>query len=304
MALSSGTKLGPYEIQSPLGAGGMGEVYRARDTKLNRGFRRRVYVTSRIEPLELSSHQFASAANSFSVSWRTIRQLPADSEVVGTLAILRWLWSPDEAERMICSVSWSELEPKEGSMEHVIGGLLQDFEAGKLTRRQLIQALTLGVTAGPAALAAAQKLAEKSSIPPPHSPAPWKTVWLDHVSYAVSDYRRSTAFYRDLMGWEIIHDDGQKQCSMKVGNVGGIIIRNRAGYAGAAEGPTQPTITGVIDHISWGIEPWDTAKVKAELEKRGLDLRPDMNGKFQSFHVHDPDGWDLQISNQTDTSQL
>ena len=36
MALPAGSKLGPYEIQSPLGAGGMGEVYRARDTRLNR----------------------------------------------------------------------------------------------------------------------------------------------------------------------------------------------------------------------------------------------------------------------------
>jgi eukaryotic-like serine/threonine-protein kinase len=36
MALQSGTKLGPYEIHSPIGAGGMGEVYRAHDTRLNR----------------------------------------------------------------------------------------------------------------------------------------------------------------------------------------------------------------------------------------------------------------------------
>src|ERR1700689_1152818 len=36
MALSVGDKLGPYEILAPIGAGGMGEVYRARDTKLKR----------------------------------------------------------------------------------------------------------------------------------------------------------------------------------------------------------------------------------------------------------------------------
>ena len=36
MSLNAGTRFGPYEIVAPLGAGGMGEVYRARDPKLNR----------------------------------------------------------------------------------------------------------------------------------------------------------------------------------------------------------------------------------------------------------------------------
>src|SRR5271154_5465555 len=36
MPISSGEKLGPYEILAPIGAGGMGEVYKARDTRLNR----------------------------------------------------------------------------------------------------------------------------------------------------------------------------------------------------------------------------------------------------------------------------
>ena len=36
MTLSAGTRLGPFEIVAPLGAGGMGEVYRAKDTRLDR----------------------------------------------------------------------------------------------------------------------------------------------------------------------------------------------------------------------------------------------------------------------------
>jgi serine/threonine protein kinase len=36
MSLAAGTRLGPYEVVSPIGAGGMGEVYRARDTRLDR----------------------------------------------------------------------------------------------------------------------------------------------------------------------------------------------------------------------------------------------------------------------------
>jgi catechol 2,3-dioxygenase-like lactoylglutathione lyase family enzyme len=184
-------------------------------------------------------------------------------------------------------------------METLINGLLDDFEKGKMTRRQLIQSLALAAAAaGPVAAVGAQTA---STIPPATGPAPFKTVWLDHISYAVTDYRKSTAFYRDLMGWEIKHDDGKQQCTMKIGDIGEIIIRNKR--EGAAAQNAQP-VTSVINHVSFGVTPWDTDKVKAELENRGLKPRPDMVGdNFKSFHVKDPDGWDLQISNVTKTNR-
>ena len=50
MALAPGAKLGPYEMVAPLGAGGMGEVYRARDTRLGR------MVAVKVLPSHLSSN--------------------------------------------------------------------------------------------------------------------------------------------------------------------------------------------------------------------------------------------------------
>src|SRR5664280_3722778 len=67
MALASGTKLGPYEIVSPLGAGGMGEVYLARDTRLNRS------VAVKILPSHLSKDP--EAKQRFDREARTISSL-------------------------------------------------------------------------------------------------------------------------------------------------------------------------------------------------------------------------------------
>ena len=65
MVLTSGTKLGPYEIIGPLGAGGMGEVYRARDARLGRS------VAIKILPAAFSAdsdqlHRFEREARSAS----------------------------------------------------------------------------------------------------------------------------------------------------------------------------------------------------------------------------------------------
>src|SRR5579864_506979 len=50
MPLANGTKLGPYEVLAPLGAGGMGEVYRAKDSRLDRT------VAIKVLPPHLSSN--------------------------------------------------------------------------------------------------------------------------------------------------------------------------------------------------------------------------------------------------------
>src|SRR5471030_8672 len=54
------------------------------------------------------------------------------------------------------------------------------------------------------------------------------------------------------------------------------------------------TATPHVNHIAITVENFDKAKAKAELERRGLSPREDQ----ESFHVKDPDGFDLQISSK------
>ena len=67
MTIAAGSRLGPYEILAPLGAGGMGEVYKARDTRLGRD------VAIKVLPQRLSSS--AEVRQRFEREARTISQL-------------------------------------------------------------------------------------------------------------------------------------------------------------------------------------------------------------------------------------
>src|SRR6266511_1717716 len=65
LALSAGSRLGPYEVLSPLGAGGMGEVYRARDTRLERTVAIKV-LPSNLSPTPEARQRFEREAKMIS----------------------------------------------------------------------------------------------------------------------------------------------------------------------------------------------------------------------------------------------
>jgi catechol 2,3-dioxygenase-like lactoylglutathione lyase family enzyme len=137
----------------------------------------------------------------------------------------------------------------------------------------------------------------------------WNTVWLDHFSYNAADYKEGASFYMNLLGWKPTYDEGS-QHELMAGEVADMIIRggNRNDPKFSRDAPQR---RARIDHISFGIAPWDTDGVKAELEKRGLRARVDTSTKddihvaaFKSYHTTTPNGFDLQISYVTHDNRL
>src|SRR5262249_28052691 len=107
----------------------------------------------------------------------------------------------------------------EQAMESVIAKLLQEFEQGKMNRRQLIQSLSVAAAAAAAAagMAPAAEAAGK----------PLQALYVNHISYQVNDYKKVRDFYVDLMGMKVTEDDGKTQCRLVFGN-NILIPRNRA----------------------------------------------------------------------------
>ena len=184
--------------------------------------------------------------------------------------------------------------------------VLDELTRGSLSRRDALRALAIAgaAIALPNVSNAQEPARDTVPLVPPFARTGWRTVWLDHLSYHCADYEKAAAFYVALLGWTVRADDG-KQAVLDIGdNSGSVIFRGGlatpppAALTDAGIGPARAPTRAVYDGFAWGIEPWDTAKVKAELEKRGLNPIADNAGSaYRSFHVKDPDGFDLCISN-------
>jgi len=203
-----------------------------------------------------------------------------------------------------------------------VSTLFDAFDRGRLSRRQLLKALGLAVAARPAAaFAQGQCGGARAGTPDcdptpaklPFEPTGWNTVLLDYFSCQAADYAKEAAYYAALMNWKIRSDDG-KQAVLDIGDWGGLVLRGgyqappppaadpsaegrAGGRTGGPGGPRAPR-NAIFDGFCWGIQPWDAKQVEADLRKRGLSPVADNRGDaFESFHVKDPDGFDLQISN-------
>jgi catechol 2,3-dioxygenase-like lactoylglutathione lyase family enzyme len=201
-------------------------------------------------------------------------------------------------------------------MPDAVTSLFNDFDNGKISRRRLLQLLGVAAVGAPVAAAFGQgqcrmKLGTPACVTTPidplFEPTGWKTVLLDHLTIEVADIPKEVAFYNALVGWKLRSADSN-QAVMDIDNWGSVIFKqapaagsdnDAAGRGGAGAGGGRGAAPrATVQSFCWGIDPWDAKKVAAALRSRGMDPIADNDGKdFESFHVKDPDGWDLQISN-------
>jgi catechol 2,3-dioxygenase-like lactoylglutathione lyase family enzyme len=142
-----------------------------------------------------------------------------------------------------------------------------------MSRRQLVQAMAVGAFAGTATpLLAAE-------------PRKLKAISVNHYVLAVPDYAKTRDFYSDLLGMKVSEDTG-KQCYLGFGDT---LLTARTS--------TNPLPGGkpYITHVGYTLDDWDADTVEAELKRRGLEPRIDMGGGAKSFHIRDPDGYDVQV---------
>jgi catechol 2,3-dioxygenase-like lactoylglutathione lyase family enzyme len=158
-------------------------------------------------------------------------------------------------------------------MTSAISKLLETYENGRLSRRELVQGLAL--------------LAASSSTA---SAAGFQGNTINHVSLAVSDVQKSTDFYQRVFGATIHKREGNNQVFF---GKSFFVLR-----------PGKPT--GRVDHVAIGVDNFNEQSITADLKARGATPIPSTAANKAlglGFHVVDPDGFPLQMVSSSNTGR-
>jgi len=147
-------------------------------------------------------------------------------------------------------------------MKRTISRLLEAYEKGKMSRRDLVRGLAL--------MAATAETA---------SAAGFQGNSINHISLYVSNLDRSTDFYQRTFGCKVNKRDGNNQL---VFGKNFLVLR-----------PGNPAAK--VDHFAIGVDNFNKEAVTTDLKSRGATPIDQQGGNF-GFHVVDPDGFPVQIS--------
>ena len=150
------------------------------------------------------------------------------------------------------------------------GKIVEDFERGRLSRRQLASRL-MGLGAALAVMQdTAQARQEREST--------FRATGLDHVALDVTDVPRSRDFYVKHLGLEVIRDGGQDNCFLGSGGTFFLTL-----FRGDRPG---------LNHYCYAIRDFDVARAEEKLKAAGLKPRRE-GGRI---YFDDPDGIEVQVS--------
>ena len=147
-------------------------------------------------------------------------------------------------------------------MKHTISRLVHDFEAGRMSRRQLIASLSALAAVG---AAEAQE------------PSTFRARGLDHIALSVTDVERSRDFYVRHLGLEVSSESLPSNVFLDCGDDFVALFRGR-----------DPG----LHHYSYRIDDYDQREAAERL--RAVNLEPSLQGN--RIYFPDPDGITVQLS--------
>jgi catechol 2,3-dioxygenase-like lactoylglutathione lyase family enzyme len=168
-------------------------------------------------------------------------------------------------------------------MNEIIDGILNRYEQGQVSRRDVVLALSsLFVSVGNAG---AQP-----------TPAPIAVRSLNHASISVADVDRSVQFYQGMFGMRVISREGVSGNPTAGGRSNTVVVNLAPGPGPEFIGIYKADPAGHIGHFCLGVQNFDADRVLSTLKERGVAARMRVRGESKEIFLTDPDNVSVQLT--------